>query len=142
TLSVSRGLANWLSSEKVSLAFTSHESGQLFLAGWSAGGIVSVQQQNFPRAMGLAASSDRIFLGGLQQVWRLENVLADGQVANERFDRLFVPRAAYTTGDIDIHELSVGGDGRVVFVNTKYSCLATLDERHSFVPLWQPPFVS
>jgi uncharacterized protein (TIGR03032 family) len=30
----------------------------------------------------------------------------------------------------------------VVFVNTLFGCLATLSDRHSFIPLWQPPFLS
>jgi uncharacterized protein (TIGR03032 family) len=33
-------------------------------------------------------------------------------------------------------------DGRPVFVNTLYSCLATVDEKHSFAPLWHPRFIS
>jgi len=28
------------------------------------------------------------------------------------------------------------------FVNTRFSCLCTLDGVHSFVPRWRPPFVS
>jgi uncharacterized protein (TIGR03032 family) len=36
----------------------------------------------------------------------------------------------------------VDGDGRVLFVNTLFSCLATVSERASFKPLWRPPFVS
>jgi uncharacterized protein (TIGR03032 family) len=27
-------------------------------------------------------------------------------------------------------------------VNTAFSCLCTLDRRHSFVPRWKPPFVT
>ena len=27
-------------------------------------------------------------------------------------------------------------------VNTKFSCLCTLDDQHSFVPRWRPPFIS
>jgi uncharacterized protein (TIGR03032 family) len=30
----------------------------------------------------------------------------------------------------------------VVFVNTLFGCLATVSDRHSFVPLWKPPFSS
>ena len=33
-------------------------------------------------------------------------------------------------------------EGRVVFVNTLFNCLATVSEQHSFIPLWQPPFIS
>ena len=32
--------------------------------------------------------------------------------------------------------------GRLVFVNTKFGCLATLDDTASFRPLWKPPFLS
>lgn len=32
--------------------------------------------------------------------------------------------------------------GRPVFVNTLFSCLATIDEDSSFRPFWSPPFVS
>ena len=33
-------------------------------------------------------------------------------------------------------------DGRPVFVNTLFSCLATVSDGHSFKPLWRPPFIS
>ena len=29
-----------------------------------------------------------------------------------------------------------------MFVNTLYNCLATPSERHSFTPIWKPPFIS
>jgi hypothetical protein len=34
------------------------------------------------------------------------------------------------------------GNGELWIVNTLFSCLCTLDERHSFVPRWRPPFIS
>ncbi|MCA3574170.1 MAG: TIGR03032 family protein, partial [Aestuariivirga sp.] len=43
---------------------------------------------------------------------------------------------------LDIHDIAIDGDGRIVFVNTLFSCLAMLSERHSFRPLWRPPFIS
>jgi uncharacterized protein (TIGR03032 family) len=81
-------------------------------------------------------------VSSISQVWRLENVLKQGQIANKQFDRLYVPRNAQTTGDLDIHEIAVQRDGTVVFVNTKYSCLATFDPVHSFKPVWKPSFIS
>jgi uncharacterized protein (TIGR03032 family) len=53
-----------------------------------------------------------------------------------------VPRTGHTTGDLDVHDLAVDAGGRVVFVATSFGCLATLSERHSFTPLWRPPFLS
>ena len=56
--------------------------------------------------------------------------------------RLYVPQVGWTTGDIDTHDVALDGAGRPVFVNTLFSCLATVSETASFKPLWQPPFIS
>lgn len=141
-ISVSRGFGNWLARNRCSLAFTSYQTGQLFLVGRLPNGQVSFHQQNYVRAMGVHATPQRLYVGSLFQIWRLENVLAPHERANEHFDRLYVPRNAQTTGDVDIHELNVDRSGRVIFVNTKYSCLATTSITHGFKPLWKPPFVS
>jgi uncharacterized protein (TIGR03032 family) len=141
-ISVSRGLNGWLSRTGCSLAFTSYQTGQLFLVGRLPEGKISFHQQNYVRAMGLHASPQRLYVGSLFQIWRLENVLAPHERANERFDRLYVPRNAQTTGDVDVHELSVDRAGRVIFVNTKFSCLATMSVTHGFKPIWKPPFIS
>ncbi len=141
-LSVSRTLGAWLRKSRCSLAFTSYQTGQLFLVGVSPIGAVSFHQQNFQRAMGLHVRPNRIYLGSLYQIWRLENVLAPAQLANEHFDRLYVPRNAQTIGDVDIHEVAVDRSGRLIFVNTKYSCLATVSATQGFQPIWKPTFIS
>jgi uncharacterized protein (TIGR03032 family) len=53
-----------------------------------------------------------------------------------------VPQLGWTTGDLDVHDIAVDGAGRPVFVNTLFSCLATVSETHRFAPLWRPPFIS
>jgi uncharacterized protein (TIGR03032 family) len=53
-----------------------------------------------------------------------------------------VPREAFITGELDVHDIGQLADGRIVFVNTLYNCLATPSERHSFTPIWKPPFIS
>jgi uncharacterized protein (TIGR03032 family) len=141
-ITVSRTFGSWLTSNHTSIAFTSYQTGQLFLVGVQAGGAVSFNQQNYVRAMGLCSDGDRLFIGSLFQIWRLENMLRPGEKGNGQFDRVFIPREAHTTGDIDIHEMGVDRTGRLIFVNTKYSCLATIDPKHSFKPLWKPDFIS
>jgi uncharacterized protein (TIGR03032 family) len=47
----------------------------------------------------------------------------------------------YCTGMLDAHDLGVGSDGPWV-VATHYNSLVRLSDRFSFVPDWQPPFVS
>jgi uncharacterized protein (TIGR03032 family) len=142
SITVSRGFNAWLRRHDTSLAFTSYQTGQLFLVGSHPNGTVSFNQQNFQRAMGLSWRAGRLYLGSLFQLWRLENMLKPGEIGNQAFDAVLVPRNAQTTGDVDIHEVGIDGEGRVLFVNTKYSCLCTLDLTHSFKPVWKPPFIS
>jgi uncharacterized protein (TIGR03032 family) len=145
TISTSRGFVDFLATNRLSLALTSYQTGQLMLIGPLLDGRLSVFQRNFVRAMGLWATPQRLFLTTIAQIWRLENVLGSGQLATQQnihYERLYVPRMSHTTGDIDAHELGVDGKDRLVFVNTKYSCLATLDPMHSFKPVWKPQFIS
>jgi uncharacterized protein (TIGR03032 family) len=141
-ISVSRGLSAWMRSNATSLAFTSYQTGQLFLVGNHPNGTISFNQQNFTRAMGLCWQPGRLYLGSLFQLWRLENMLRPGEIGNNAFDAVLVPRNAQTVGDVDIHEVGVDAEGRMIFVNTRYSCLCTVDLTHSFKPIWKPPFIS
>src|SRR5687767_14592300 len=59
-LSVSRGFPNWLGSVRASLAFTSYQTGQLFLVGLRGDKKVSFNQQNFVRALGVCAEGNRL----------------------------------------------------------------------------------
>jgi uncharacterized protein (TIGR03032 family) len=140
-ITCSRGFADWLVRHNVSLAFTSYQSGRLYLVGVDERGALSFHERFLARAMGLWTDGQRLLVSTLFQLWRFENVLAPGQKL-DGCDRHFVPRVAHTTGDIDMHEIGVMADGRIVFVNTAYSCLATLSQTHSFKPFWQPPFIS
>ncbi len=137
----SRQFNAWLAEQGVSLAFTTYQTGKLFLVGLQPDGRLSVFERTFNRAMGLWAHPDYLYMSSLYQLWRFENALELGQLQNG-YDRLYVPQVGYTTGDIDIHDIAVDRNGRVVFVNTLFNCLATVSERHSFVPLWKPPFIS
>ena len=56
-------------------------------------------------------------------------------------DACFVPRSSHVTGDIGVHEVAWAGD-ELWMVNTRFSCLCTLDPAYSFVPRWRPPFVT
>jgi uncharacterized protein (TIGR03032 family) len=125
----------------VSLAFTSYQSGRLYLVGVDGNGAVSFHERFLARAMGLWSDSQRFLVSTIFQLWRFENVLKPGETIDGA-DKHYVPRVAHTTGDIDIHEIGVMTDGRIVFVNTAYSCLATLSQTHSFKPYWVPPFIS
>ena len=137
----SRGFADWLGRQQVSLAFSTYQTGKLFLLGRKPDGQLAVFERTFNRCMGLWADGQTLWLSSLYQLWRFENALRPGQ-SHDGHDRLYIPRVGYTTGDLDVHDLAVEASGRLVFVNTRFGCLATLSERCSFTPLWKPPFLS
>jgi uncharacterized protein (TIGR03032 family) len=141
-LFTSRQFMSWLEEQGVGLALTTYQAGKLFLLGMQPDGKLAVCERTFNRCMGLWGDGQTLWMTTLFQLWRFENALAPGQASSDGYDRVYVPQVAYTTGDIDIHDLAVDRNGRVVFVNTLFGCLATPSETHSFAPLWQPPFLS
>lgn len=138
----SRGLGDWLISNRVGVVCSTYLTGYLLFIGAREDGAVVPSAASFSMAMGLAASSQRIYLGTKNEIWRLENILGPNEVANNIFDRFYAPRTANLTGDINIHELGIDAGGNVLFINTRHSCLATISTTHAFKPLWKPKFIS
>ena len=139
----SASLYDWLAEQNVSLALTTYQSNRLFLIGRKPEpGRLAVQERLFDKPMGLfwQPDTDTLTLGCRYQIWQFANRLPAGH-AHEGGDRLYVPRQSWTTGDINAHDVAIDRHARLLFVNTDFSCLATLDPNHSFAPLWQPPFI-
>ncbi|MFN6339331.1 MAG: TIGR03032 family protein [Cyanobacteriota bacterium] len=142
-ITTSRQFLAWMAEQRLSLAFTTYQIGKLFALGLKANGELAAFERTFNRCMGLCPTADGngFWMSTLYQVWRFENMLGEGERADGH-DRLYVPQLGLTTGDCDIHDLAASADGQLVMVNTLFSCLAAPSERHSFRPLWRPPFIS
>lgn len=141
--SVSAGFSARLAQLNISVAVTSYQSGILYMIGRNAQGGVNVHQAIMPKPMGLCLDD----AGGLTmtagyQIMRFQNVLDPGQAVNGIFDTAFVPRITYVTGALDAHDIGIDDQGRAVFVNTRFNCLAVPSEKYSFEPIWRPPFIS
>jgi len=127
----------------MSLAFTSYQSGLLYTLGNKPQGGLNVHQAAMPKPMGLCLDSDGgLTMTGGFQVMRFQNVLEPGQRINDTFDACYVPRRVHVTGSLDAHDVGLDSDGRVIFVNTRYNCLATLSDKHSFEMVWKPDFIT
>jgi uncharacterized protein (TIGR03032 family) len=137
----SRQFNSWLAESNLSLAFTTYQTGKVFLIGLQPEGRLSIFERTFNRCMGMCTAGNTLYMSSLYQLWRFENALGEGQ-AYDSFDRVFVPVNGHTTGDLDIHDIAVDGDGRVVFVNTLFSCLSTIEAGSSFTPIWKPSHIS
>ena len=140
-ISSSRLFTAWLNQEKASLAFTTYQAGKIIFLGLNADGGLSVFERTFPRSMGLGLGPNReIWLSSLYQLWKFENFLEPGE-RKDNYDALYVPITGHTTGDIDVHDIHIGPDGKPVFVATRFNCLATLSDHGSFEVVWRPPFI-
>lgn len=135
----SRNFETWLESQNVSLAVSTYTAGKLMLVGRKSAGGLGLFERTFNRCMGLWSNGQTLFAGTAFQIWRFENILRAGE--EDDFDRIYVPRVGYTTGDIDVHDIAFADD-ELWFVTTLFSSVATLSERDSFKARWQPPFVS
>lgn len=142
SMSCSRGLPAFLLENGFSFTFTSYQSGRVYWVGVTQDGSLSVHERNFERAMAVHAAGDTMLLSTAWQIWRFENDMAGGQRTAEGADRCYVPRMAWVTGELDIHEIGILSDGRLIFVNTLHSCLATISQTRSFTPYWKPGFIS
>lgn len=143
-LSSSRLCPQWLQGQGGSIAITTYQAGKMFLLGINAEGGLSVFERSFSRCMGLAVADggQALALASEYQIQRFDNVLSPGQTTNDGYDALFAPHAAWVTGDLDVHDMAFGDDGRPVFVNTLFNCIATVSDGASFRPLWKPRFIS
>lgn len=144
TITASRHFPQWLAESGGSLAFTTYQAGKLFLLGLQPDGRLSVFERTFPRCMGIGVSADArsLALATHTQIQRFDNVLPQGEASKDGYDAIYAPHAAWVTGDLDVHDVGFGADGRPVFINTLFACIATVSDSHSFRPLWSPPFIS
>lgn len=140
--SISGGFVALLNRLNVSIAVTSYQSGRLYMLGRNPKGGLMINEQFFQKAMGLHYSGKSLHMATLANIYRMENILLKDQVMDEQFSDCFVPRTAHFTGVLDAHDVGVTKQGELLFVNTRYNCIAQISETHSFKPYWKPEFIS
>lgn len=142
-INTTRHFTAWLAEQKVSLMFTTYQTGKLFSLGLQADGRLSVFERTLARCMGLYATADAqtVYLSTLYQIWRYQRATEAGQ-AYAGYDGLYVPQASYITGDLDVHDIVLTKKNELMFVNTLFSCLAKTSDKYSFIPFWKPTFIS
>ena len=127
---------------RASLLVTTYQANKLLVVR-AAGNGLSTLVRTFDRPMGLALNGLRLALGTRNQIWLFRNApdIAPRVEPAGQHDACYLPRSCHVTGDIGVHDLVWAGD-ELWMVNTRFSCLCTLHPDYSFVPRWQPPFVT
>ncbi len=128
-----------------SLLITTYQAGKLVMVR-DEGEQLNTHFRTFKAPMGLALANGgaKLAIGTTIQVWEFRDV---SDVARRRepagqHDACYLPRSSHITGNVLIHEMAYGAGGKLWIVNTRFSCLATLDAESSFLPRWRPPFVT
>ena len=99
--------------------------------------------RSFAKPMGIAVDATKLAVATLTEVIVFNNAARMARNYPQQpntYDALFLPRATYFTGEVDIHDLHWKNDV-LLAVNTRFSCLAIIDHRFSFTPLWKPFFI-
>lgn len=127
---------------RCSLLVSTYAAGKVVAVGTGPQGL-RLSFSNFQQAMGLAVGSGGLAVGGPNLIWLLRDAESlAGQIEPAgSFDRGFLCRESFVTGNIHVHELGWGASNQLWVVNTLFSCLCTLHENFNFVPRWQPPFI-
>jgi uncharacterized protein (TIGR03032 family) len=126
-----------------SLLVTTYQAGKLVMVR-DEGEQLNTHFRSFQAPMGMALDGIRLAVGTRMQVWELVDVPAVTTRLEPpgKHDACFLPRTSHLTGNIQGHEMAYGAGGELWVVNTRFSCLCTLDRSASFTPRWRPPFVS
>ncbi len=128
---------------RCNLLVTTYQAGQVVMIRPQTTG-VNTHFMAFDRPMGIARRNNEFAIGGASSITTFRNLAAVGPKVGqgEQVDACYIPRKNHATGAIDIHEMGYDKFDKLWFINTKMSCLATLDQDHSFKPEWRPPFIT
>ncbi len=124
----------------------------LILTSYQADRLITVRSRNqeldthfmaCPRPMGLTVDEHRLTLGIWAQIldFRRDDSVCEKVDENGWVDACYLPRASHVSGMINIHDIAWGDEG-LWAVNSTFSCLCTIDSNYSFVPRWQPAWIS
>ena len=107
------------------------------------GGRVNTHFRELSRPMGIAVAAGRLSVGTQSEVIEYRDLPAAAPRLEPEgtHDACYLPRRVDLTGDISVHDVAYAG-GETWVVATRFSCLATLDGEHSFVPRWSPDFIT
>ena len=141
---VDAGFCEWLRQTPGSIAVSTYQAGKVAFIGWD-GQQPDLLMREFDKPMGLWINSSEMILATRNEVTFFANapLLVHDFLEDQpgRYDALFLPRASYATGDLNVHDVAKAGDD-LWLVASRFSCLAGVSRSFCFEPKWKPPFIS
>ncbi len=127
---------------ELSVLLSTYQAGRVVSVG-SHDGELRLGFSRFDRAMGLTRTANGIAVGSRDAIWSLpaSREIAPRIKPEREHDIAFLARSCHHSGPLMGHDLAWGRE-RLWLVNTLFNGLVTIEGHWSFVPQWQPPFIS
>ena len=104
-------------------------------------GTPTVAERGIGGAGPLCRTATGVLAANPWQLWTFVDVAAGRPAGFAGHDVALVPQAATTFGSIGVCDVAVDVDGPLLVVG-RFDCLGRLDRRHSFRPVWTPPWTA
>ncbi len=144
TCSFTPQLSELLFKLNCSIAISTYQAGKLIFISPVDADRITQLPRDFIKPMGFDISDDKMVLATKDEVLCFENskeLAAHYPNKKNTYDSLFLPRATFYTGQVDMHDVAIGNDG-IWAINTSFSCLCLVSGNFNFIPKWQPKFIS
>ena len=123
-------LPELLLSLNCTIALTTYQAGKLvFISPNPDKERLTTLPRTFDKPMGIAVSGDKMLLASKDEVLLLENsreLAVHYPNKQNTYDSLWLPRATFYTGQVDMHDIAFGNDG-IYAINSSFSCLCKID---------------
>ena len=99
-----------LNQRGISVLVSTYQAGRLVVLRADLN-VLNTHFRGFPKPMGVAVRGNRLAIGTAMEICEFHNLPAVAPKAPPagKHDACFMPRSTYATGDIQIHEMGLGG---------------------------------
>ncbi|MEM6642461.1 MAG: TIGR03032 family protein [Bacteroidota bacterium] len=127
-----------------SLAISTYQTGKVVIFSAKDENQLIQLPRTFNRPMGMAKKGKQWAVATSNEVIVTGNApgLAPNYPPNPNtYDSMYVPRASYYTGPLDMHDIQYSQLG-LLGVNTLFSTICKIGDQYSFEPIWKPNWIS
>lgn len=141
----SPGILDWFKRHNCGIIATSYKTNMVYNMGLvtDTDGVekFSLWYNWFHRPTAVGIHNNHLYLSLNNSIIKCSNTNSL-QKLDDGFDCSFVPMVTYNTNNIDGHDFVFDNSGKLIFANTKFSCISTLSDTHNFNIEYVPPWIS
>lgn len=132
----SENIPELLFSLNLKLVISSYHANKIIFINASSNEKLNLKYLTIKKPMGISISLEKLIVGIKDNIVEYKNI-ADENSKNIKY----IQTIKYFTNDIDVHDVMPYYDD-IVVVNTKNSCLTTINKKNEQNTLWKPFFIN